>query len=79
MTFQKGQSGNPKGRPKGARQKLTEAFIKVLSADFQRHGKKTLETVRKDDPAAYCKLVAQLVPKEVEATLDGELIVKWQQ
>lgn len=78
MTFQKGQSGNPKGRPKGARQKLTEAFIKALSVDFCKHGKKTLETVRKDDPAAYCKIVAQLVPKEVEATIDGDLKVTWQ-
>jgi len=30
-----GESGNPRGRPRGARSKLGAAFIEALAADFE--------------------------------------------
>ena len=36
--FRPGQSGNPKGRPVGARSKLGEAFLEALQDDFATHG-----------------------------------------
>lgn len=65
--FQAGQpSANPFGRPKGSRNKLGEQFVQALQADFQEHGKKAIETVRAERPHEYLKVVASLLPKQVE-------------
>ena len=34
--FKPGQSGNPKGRPKGARNRLGTQFLEALEADFNQ-------------------------------------------
>lgn len=64
--WQPGQSGNPTGRAKGSRNKLGEVFIQALHADFEAHGETVIEAVRKDKPAEYLKVVASLLPKQVE-------------
>ena len=69
MPFVKGQSGNPKGRPKGARQKLTEAVLKAYADDFAEHGTAVIERVRAEDPATYLRTTTSLLPKEMEATI----------
>jgi len=61
-----GQSGNPKGRPKGARNKLQEAYLADLLAIWEASGKEGLERVMKDDPATIVRVVAGLLPKEVK-------------
>ena len=45
------------GRPKGSRNKLGEDLIVALTEDFAKHGKRAIETVRQDRPAAYLKLM----------------------
>jgi hypothetical protein len=64
--FQPGQSGNPAGKPKGARHKLTQDFLRVLAADFNLHGKQVLEELRKENGAAYIKAVTSILPKIIE-------------
>lgn len=59
-----GQSGNPTGRPAGARNKLGEAFLEALCADFQDHGVDAIQKVRAEKPDQYLKVIASILPKE---------------
>lgn len=76
--------GNP-GRPKGARNKLGEEFIKALADDFAAHGVGAIEKVRAEKPDQYLKVIASLMPKDVnlnineaEALTDEQIIERLQ-
>jgi phage terminase small subunit len=71
--FLQGKSGNPVGRPKGSRNKLGEQFLNDLRGEWQRSGVSALERVAKDDPTAFVKVVANVLPREVDATLNLDL------
>lgn len=70
-TFTKGVSGNPAGKPKGARHQLTENFVKALSDDFAEHGVAAIKAVRSEKPDQYLKVIASLVPKDVNLTVNN--------
>ena len=61
--WKQGESGNPTGRPKGSRNKLSEEFINELYADWCEHGSGVLKTVRETRPDVYLKVVASLLPR----------------
>lgn len=63
--FVAGNSGNG-GRPRGARAKLGEAFLEAMYTDFQEHGVAAIITVRDEKPDQYLKVVASILPKELE-------------
>ena len=79
MTFVKGQSGNPTGRPPGSKHKISEKFISALTADFEQHGETVISQVRADKPEQYLKIVADLVPKDVNLGQDGpfRMTIEW--
>lgn len=64
--FKPGQSGNPGGKAAGTRNKLSGAFLHALSEDFDKHGREAIERCRDEDPGTYVKVVAGLLPKEVD-------------
>lgn len=64
--FKPGQSGNPAGRPKGARSKLGSLFLEKMLEDFEEHGVSVIEAVRTEKPDQYLKVVASILPKEIE-------------
>ena len=66
---------NPsRAKQKGARDRLAAAFLNDFADDYDAHGKTVIETVRGQDPVAYMRLAAALLPTKVEITetpLDG--------
>jgi hypothetical protein len=64
--FKAGESGNPGGKPAGARNRLTARFLNDLAAHYEEHGVDAIDRLCADDPAGYVKVVAALCPKEIE-------------
>lgn len=62
--------GNP-GRPKGARNKLGEAFIEALHESFQAQGADCIQRVIDDKPDQYLKVIASLLPKEMHLNVNN--------
>ena len=59
------------GRPKGSRNKLSEEFVAEVCADWCEHGETAIRTVRETRPEAYVRVVASLLPRQVQAEISG--------
>lgn len=66
--FLVGHKGNG-GRPRGSRNRLTTEFIDALYSKWQKHGSDVLDRVIADDPAAFLRVVGQILPKELDVAL----------
>src|SRR5262249_40369301 len=71
MTFQQGVSGNPHGNRHRTRHLLNQEFMQALLLHFRQHGKKAIEKVAREQPAAYLKILALLVPREMKVEHSG--------
>ena len=67
-----GYKGGP-GRPVGARNKLGEAFIQALHESFVAQGADAIQRVIDDKPEQYLKVIASLLPKDVNLNVNNEI------
>jgi hypothetical protein len=58
-----GQSGNPAGRPRGSRNKLSEDVIDMVAKTAREGGLQAFERMRDEHPADYCKMLVGLIPQ----------------
>lgn len=70
--IKKGQVLNPKGRPKGSRNKFAEEFVKDFLADWEEHGAKAIKKARELDPLGYIRVGASLIPKDFNVNMSSE-------
>src|SRR5690606_29731991 len=66
--FLTGNSGG--GRPKGSRNKLGEAFLEDMLADWEANGPAAIREVRETKPDAYLKVVASILPKDLNVNIN---------
>ena len=64
--FQPGVSPNPGGKPAGARNRLQGDFMRELCEDFSQNGRAAIIACRTEKPDVYVKVIASLMPKELE-------------
>jgi hypothetical protein len=57
------------GRPKGSRNRLAEKFLANVYRKWKKHGADVLERVIATDPTAFAKIVAHILPREIDSTL----------
>jgi hypothetical protein len=60
-----GQSGNSRGRPLGARQRVSEQLIADIADVWAIYGKNVLRRLAAQDPATLAKIAYGLLPKDV--------------
>jgi hypothetical protein len=54
----------------GSRSKLSEAFLADLHRKWEQCGGAVLDRVEKDDPVAFTKLVAAVLPSKIDTSID---------
>src|SRR5262249_35536545 len=59
------------GSPEATRRAFNKRFLLDLAEDWQQHGREVFKRVRRESPAAYLKVCAMLVPKEMKVEHSG--------
>jgi hypothetical protein len=73
MQWQKGQSGNPAGRPRGSRNKTTMLMQNLLEGEAEAIARKAIEMAKAGDMAAIRVCMDRLAPARRGAAISCEL------
>ncbi|MEJ2092548.1 MAG: DUF5681 domain-containing protein [Syntrophobacterales bacterium] len=73
MAFEKGQSGNPNGRPKGALNKATLAAQQLLDSEAQEITRKVIELAKQGNPMALKLCLERLLPRRKDRLISLDL------
>ena len=67
--------GQPKtaGRRKGSRDRIATALLTALADDFEKFGVQAVKIARVEKPTEYLKVIASLLPRELEIFNDNRL------
>jgi hypothetical protein len=70
--FKPGQSGNPKGRPRGARHRTTLAALELLNGEAEALSRKAVELALEGDTTALRLCLERIAPpcREVPVTFE---------
>jgi len=61
---------NRKGRPRGSRDKMSEALVDAFYADWMDNGDEAIRKVREDDISTYVRIAVAMMPKEVKQEVE---------
>jgi hypothetical protein len=67
-----GESGNPKGRPIGARQEISEQLLADLAVVWEAQGESVLSRLAIEDPGKLATIAYGLLPRDIFISVEQQ-------